>query len=107
MEAATWAGFAMATLSLAGTVFANINARKLARDKAEYDLLAAKTKLEFDVKVLEIQRDSKHKDDELRELRDELTKCREQHERSEKDRDDLREKIERLETQLAQLIAAK
>lgn len=96
----------MATLSLVGTVAASINSRKVARDKAEFDLMAAKTKLEFDVKVLEIQRDSKHKESEIAELRTELSQCREQHEKSDKDRADLREKIAVLENQISALAKA-
>lgn len=97
----------MAVLSLAGTVAANFNARKLAKDKAEFERLAAKDKQEFDLKVMEIQQDAARKDEELIEMREELAKCREQHETSERDRDDLRAKIGRLESQLAALTAAK
>jgi septal ring factor EnvC (AmiA/AmiB activator) len=97
MEAASWAGFAMAGLSLAGTVFANINARKVARDKADFDRLAAKDKQDFDLKMMEIQKDSEYKDAQLAEVREELAKCREQHEASERDRDQLRAKLAELE----------
>lgn len=97
----------MAVLSLAGTIAANFNARKLAKDKAEFERLAAKDKQDFDLKVMEIQQDAARKDEELIEMREELTKCREQHEASERDRDDLRVKIGRLESQLAALAAAK
>lgn len=100
MEAATWAGFAMAMLSLFGTVFANINARKVARDKAEFERLAAKDKQEFDLKMLEIQKDAAHKDEQLAEMREDLAKCREQHEQSERDRDQLRHRIAGLEQQI-------
>ena len=107
MEAASWTGFALAALSLVGTVLANINARKVAKDKADTDRQAIKDKQDFDLKVMEIQEDARRKDDDLKELREELSKCREQHDASEKDRDTLRAKIEKLETQLAQLVATK
>lgn len=96
----------MATLSLVGTVFANVNARKVARDKAEFERLALKDKQEFDLKMMEIQRDSEHKDAQLTEMRDDLARCREQHDASEKDRDELRGKIAVLETQIAALAKA-
>ena len=101
MEAASWAGFAMAALSLVGTVFANINARKVARDKAEFERLAAKDKQEFELKVMEIQEDGRRKDEQLAEMRAQLAACREQHESSEKDRDQLRAKLTELERQIA------
>ncbi len=97
----------MAVLSLAGTVAANFNARKLAKDKAEFERLAAKDKQEFDLKVMEIQQDAALHGEGLIEMREELAKCRERHETSERGRDDLRAKIDRLESQLAALTAAK
>ncbi len=106
-QGAGWVGLVLAVLGIVRNELTNYNARKVAKDKQEYELVAARDKLEFDIKVLEIQKDAKHKEDELRKLNEELARCREQHDKSEKDRDDLREKIDRLEAQIAHLVAAK
>jgi heme exporter protein D len=90
MEPTTWAAFAMALLSLVGTIATSINARKVAKDKLDH---------EAQMKALEL--DAKRKDEDLAEMRAALAKCREQHEASERDRDHLRERIAHLERQMA------
>jgi outer membrane murein-binding lipoprotein Lpp len=51
MTEVSWFAFAMAALSLAGTVASAVNGRKLAWDKAEAERLAGRDKMEFDHKA--------------------------------------------------------
>lgn len=88
-DGATWAAFGMAILSLIGTIFANINARAVARDKMEFERQATRDKMEFDTKLLELQ--------------NELGNCREQHRQSEMDRAELRKELDALRDELTTL----
>lgn len=92
MEGATWAAFAMATLSLAGSVFSNINARKANRDK-----------LEFELKTKELEVQSAGMSRELVEVQADLAECRKQHLASEADRDTLRGETNQLRGEINEL----
>lgn len=90
MEGETWAAFGMATLSLIGTAISTFNARALARDKLEFERSMARDKMEFDACRIDLE-------SRLDLVSQKLADCTAQHERSEIDRVELREKIDAIE----------
>jgi hypothetical protein len=85
-SAGTWVGVAIAGISLAGTVFANINARKAQKDKLDYERDANRDKLAFDAQLTQLRSEldtAKQGHAECHEtqaaLKDDLEKCHEQH----------------------------
>ena len=72
-QEASWIAFGMAALSMLGTAVAAWNARKVARDK-----------LEFDAKVITLEDEVKKCAEDRAELREGLDKCQDEHEKTNK-----------------------
>lgn len=93
---ATWAAFGMAVLALIGTIASSINARKVARDKMEFEAVMARDKMAFDAKAHELEA-------RVSGLDEDLAACREQHKASEMDRSSMRGELDSLHKQLSLL----
>jgi chromosome segregation ATPase len=78
-EAIGWAGIIMAIAAMIrGEVAAN-TARKVAREKAEGDRLAARDKLEFDVELLLLQKQNTTQAGQIKSLEDSTLDCEERY----------------------------
>ena len=96
MNEASWIAVALSAVALIKSVASDVNARKIAKDKMEFERQVAKDKLEFDTRVTELT----HK---VSETEADLVDCRRQHHESETDRQVLRDKVADLERRVAMI----
>ena len=112
-EAIGWTGVVMAVVAMARGEVAAWTARRTAREKAESDRLAARDKMEFDAKLLDLETQNKSLVAEhsgcaetTSRLMADVERCRDQHADSERDRAEMKGRLGVMEKLLAQVIVS-
>jgi hypothetical protein len=75
----SWIGVAMSVIALAGTTYSARNARLANKDKAETERGAAKDKLDFELKVKEMELQSAGTNRRVTELESKVADCEKRH----------------------------
>jgi hypothetical protein len=75
----SWIGVAMSVIALSGSLYSARNARLAVKDKAEAERAAAKDKLEFDLKVKEMELKSSGTAHRVGELETKVADCEKRH----------------------------
>lgn len=100
-EVAGWTGVILAIAGMIRGEVANHTARKVAREKAESDRLAARDKMEFDAQLVVLKTQNATQAGEIAALKEDQKKCKEENEVRKATEAELKGRIDVMQTMMA------